>query len=511
MPITFTTTDKEGAMQSQTIPVQWLGGFTKRGALPRWTGWGKLNETHTVTVAAPGGLRSVEIDPTRRLADVYQLDNVRTPGPGISSAVQLRLDGGLAAPLDTRHYRLYWRPDLWWNPIDGIKAGLHLEGDYMRTMHNIDATLWWNTHVLQGDDYLVFENEDYYARHAPINYTLNYSSPLTRETPRLRFDLRSRFLDGLHRHQPGLQWLPNTKNTVHASFLTMWRPVVPYDLDYLLYPQEWSSFAGRPNASLNLAWIYRVNYRRGAGAYNTSLRTPFFAGRGADAFNYGFAQVEAVNYNSLGKLDVRTRFFGRYGVGGNIPQESMLWLAGANPEALMENKYTRSVGIVPEDWRGVSRYETNHFQQGGGLNLRGYAGYFIADERDGEILIGYKGRSGMSASAEVDFDNYIPLRPKLFRNWLHFDVYAFADAGLIELSRYTTAAEYWNTTPTRRWSDVRMDAGLGLAATIKKWGPFEKAQPLTVRVDFPVLLNRPPFANPQYAAFRWVVGINRTF
>jgi len=39
----------------------------------------------------------------------------------------------------------------------------------------------------------------------------------------------------------------------------------------------------------------------------------------------------------------------------------------------------------------------------------------------------------------------------------------------------------------------------------------EKAKPLTLRFDLPVFINRPPYANPQYATFRYVVGINRTF
>ena len=153
----------------------------------------------------------------------------------------------------------------------------------------------------------------------------------------------------------------------------------------------------------------------------------------------------------------------------------------------------------------------NHFQQGGGLNLRGYAGYFVADERNGEVLIGYKGRSGASLNLELDFDNYIKLRPKFTRNWLHIDAYAFADGGVIELSRTTNVNDYYNATPTTMVSDFRMDAGLGFAATIKKWGVFEKAQPLTIRFDMPFFVNRPPYAEPQYLGFRYVVGINRSF
>jgi len=513
MPITFSTVGKDGARTQHTVPVQWQSERTMRGTLPRWTGWGAMNKTHTVTVPAPDGLRLVEIDTTRRLADVYQLNNVRAPGLfRISPAVELRTDGGTyAAPYNPHAYRLWWRPDVWWNPVDGIKAGLHVEGDYARIFHRLDATVWWNTHVLQYDRYLVFENEPYYLRHAPVNYSVSYSTPVLRSAPRLRVELSSRFLDGLNRHEGGLRWTPTAGNVVTASFLTMWRPVFPYDLDYLIYPQEWSSTAGRPNASLNAAWLHIADYRRGTGFYRFGVRAPLFAGRGADAFDYGFVDLDATNYNRLGKLELRTRLYARWGTGNRIPQESALWLAGANPEALMENKYTRSIGIVPESWQGISRFGTNHFQQGGGLNLRGYAGYFVADERGGEVLVGYKGRSGVGGSVEADVDGFINLRPKFTRAWLHLDVYAFADAGIIELQRFASTAEIWNTTPTNFYSDFRADAGLGIAATIKKWGPFEKARPLTLRIDFPLLLNRPPFEDPRYAALRWVVGVNRSF
>lgn len=65
--------------------------------------------------------------------------------------------------------------------------------------------------------------------------------------------------------------------------------------------------------------------------------------------------------------------------------------------------------------------------------------------------------------------------------------------------------------PTTMWSDVHVDAGAGMAFTIKNWGIFEKAKPLTIRIDLPVFLNRPPYNNPQYATLRYVIGINRAF
>jgi hypothetical protein len=177
----------------------------------------------------------------------------------------------------------------------------------------------------------------------------------------------------------------------------------------------------------------------------------------------------------------------------------------------MENKYTRSVGFVPQEWRGISRYDVSNFQQGGGLNLRGYAGYFAPDERGGQVLAGYKGRSGAAGNMEIGFENYMPWRPKAFRNWLHANVYAFGDAGVMELSNFSLP-DFTVTTPlSYQWSSVHVDAGVGLALTIKKWGVFEKAKPLTIRLDLPVFLNRPPYSNDQYAALRYVIGVNRAF
>lgn len=510
MPIDFTVTDKDGAKHDFHIPNTWFEKKTHATVLPKWYGWDNLHSTYTATVTVPEGIRNVQIDTSFRLADIYIMDNYKSRGlPFSPKALALKLDGGVSAPWDRRHNRAYVRPDVWYNPVDGIKLGAHLEGDYLYSMHKIDATVWVNTHFFQAYDYQSTKSQGWYDKYTPINYTLNYTSPLSRFKPKLQLQINSRLLDGLWYHRGGFNWLMNGRNTIALYAQTMWRPLV-YDKDYLIYKNEWSSARALPNASINAAWTHNYSYLRGNGTYKVSLRAPFLTGNNAKAFDYAYLQMEATNINKLDKLEVRTRLFGRYGMGSNIPYESALWLAGADPEELMENKYTRSIGLMPTDWRDISRYETNHFQQGGGLNLRGYAGYFVADERNGVNMIGYKGRSGIAGNIELDFDEYIKLKPKFIKDYLHIDAYLFADAGMIELSN-ANLSTYWETTPTTMWSDLRVDAGLGLAFTIKKWGPFDKAKPLTLRFDMPFFLNRPPYANPQYANFRYVVGINRTF
>lgn len=511
MPIDFTVTDKDGSEQSYHIPNTWFTKRTDATVLPKWYGWSKIQPEYTATVTAPSGIKHVQIDTSDRLADINPLNNSKTKRLFLSpKAFQLKFDGGVNTIIDRRHYRLFVRPDLWWNPVDGVKLGAHAEGSYLGIMHRIDASAWWNTHVLQGDDYLSYKSESWYQRYLPFNFSFNYVSPLSINHPDHEEQFNVRLLDGLVYGRLGHNWKPNDHIRAEFYYQAMWRPI-RYDLDYLVYPQEWSSNKNRPNNSLNLVLSRSYKGFRSAGSGVLTMRAPLLTGNEPDAFNYGYIQLEQLHTAWLAKLELRTRLFARIGMGTNIPYESALWLAGANPEELMEDKYTRSVGFVPDSWRGVSRYETNHFQTGGGLNLRGYAGYFVADERDGEILIGYKGRSGAAVNLELDVDNYIRLQPKLTRSWLHVDVYGFADGGLIELSRINSINEYYNSTPTDMWSDFRVDAGLGFAFTIKKWGVFDKAQPLTLRFDMPLFLNRPPYANPQYVAFRYVVGINRSF
>ncbi|NDC42687.1 MAG: hypothetical protein EBZ77_14265, partial [Chitinophagia bacterium] len=459
--------------------------------------------------AVPGGIKNVTIDTTGRLADRALLDNTRRHSLlHMPFVIKVRIDGGLAPVTDRHRYRLYVRPDVWHNPIDGIKAGIHAEGDFLNLLHKTDVSVWWNTHVLQGDSYLPYKGDGPYSAYSAVNYSLQYSTPLRRNYAKLQLAIASRYLDGCWYQKGGLNWLPDVHNTFQVYALAFWRPKAT-DLNYLLTPGDWSSTAQIPNKSLNLAWWHHYNYTRGEGYYTFSLRAPLMVNN-AEGFNNSWVQLNSVNHMHLGKIEVHSRIFGRYGTGNQLAYESLLYAAGASPEELLEDKYTRSVGFVPVGWQGISRYDVNHFQQGGGLNLRGYAGYNLPDERSGVVYEGYKGRSGAAANVEIDFEKLIALTPRFTSKWLHVDMYLFGDAGIMELSKFDKANVY-AIIPTSTWSDLRVDAGLGAAITIKSFGVFEKAKPLTIRVDAPLFLNRPPYSNNGFVTGRYVVGVNRAF
>ena len=60
-------------------------------------------------------------------------------------------------------------------------------------------------------------------------------------------------------------------------------------------------------------------------------------------------------------------------------------------------------------------------------------------------------------------------------------------------------------------SDLRVDAGVGIAFTIKKFGVLQTVSPLTIRYDMPFFLNKTPATEPDHFKYRFVIGVNRAF
>jgi aminopeptidase N len=431
------------------------------------------------------------------------LDNYRSTGlfPRITS-INTKWDPGYNTGIDRKHYQLYIRPDIWYNAIDGIKLGIHWEGSYLNNYLKLDGTVWGNTQLGEWNRFKT--NIEKSGLQQWVNYTVNFRTPLSLSNPDLGVYLSSRFLDGLWYHKIGASWAINNKNNFDFSLHTFYRNY-PYT-DYLLYTNEWSSNFDHPNTALDLKYTHVYNYFNGNGSLLFTVHAPALS----NSFNYNYVQLEWKNTHLIDKLYIRTRLIARYGLGDNVPAESALFLAGASPEEMMENKYVRSMGFAPGDWVGsYDPYSTGHFQYGGGLGLRGYNGYYVTDRRNNENYIAYKGRSGAAINTEFDFTNYFRWKPAISRNWLRANIYAFADAGIIQLSRIDPIDQALKATGNI--SDLRIDAGLGAAFTIYKWGVFDKAKPLTFRFDMPLLLNRPAFDRPQYLGARWLIGISRAF
>ncbi len=496
MPLDFIVIDNYDSVYKFHIPNTWFVKKTEPGTkvLPKWFGWDKIQPVYEAVVNIPSGIKQVVIDPSNRLADVDMRNN-RHP-----SQMAYAFDSKVANPPDWTKYELFSRPDLWYNFYDGIKAGIHVNGNFMNHLDVFDANFWINSGLAQGAiDTSVSKNA-----FNNISYRVNYRTATDRFAKNSSVFLSVRHLDGLNAYVLGAEKLNADKTDKVYGFIKSMERMRPEDLIYLLNPDEWES--GKLNNTLNIGYEHNYTYKKGTGKINLDLRSSTLM----SDYDYANVRLTVVNKNRLGKFNLNTRTFLQYSTGTNPPKESSLYLAGASPEEMMENKFTRSAAFFPADWTGYGA-STNYFQMGGGLNLRGYAGYLAPmEDANGKLHYTYRGNSGASFNSELEFDQlfrFIRITDqnaiiKWAKNTFRLNTYLFGDIGVIN---YNASGE------DLKLADLRADAGVGAALTVKKWGPLQTVQPLVIRFDMPLFLNRIPAVESDYIAFRWMIGVSRAF
>ncbi len=485
MPLDFMVQSKLDSINHYHIPNTWFVKQTKAQVLPRWIGWGRLSPSYTASISAPGGIKNIQIDPSNRLADVNIWNNRNF------NRVTLDFDHHLPNPSDRHHYEFFLRPDLWYNKFDGAKIGVHLNGNYLRYKHIFRATVWFSSMIGQN---IADKNQNFELN--KFSYALEYKNPTDAITNNSSWYFKSRWLDGLVYNLIGVEKKSNSLNTRFYAYAKSMYCKDSVNLNYFIYKDLWE--VNKWNNTANIGFDYNYKYFNGNGIINVNFKSA------ALFSNYDYSQLAltAINRNQLGSFDLNTRFFVQYGTGTTVPLESQLYVAGANPEQLIENKYTRADAFVPSNW---SKYDVNtsHFQQGGGLNLRGYAGYLMpVDDNAGVQHLGYRTNAGAAVNVELGFDRLWKRKYRKLRESFDYNIYLFADAGVLKIDQLKSY-QLSNLFKT--------DAGIGTAWTIKKIGPLQTIDPLTLRFDMPLFLNATPFTSPNFVQVRWIVGINKSF
>ena len=464
---------------------------SRDSVLPKWYGWDKLQPTYNATVTIPGGVKNVIIDPSGRLADINDYDN------SWRDKVEVRFDSHILPPTSWRKYRIWMRPDLWYNSYDGFKLGYNVKGNYFNQKHKFDFTIWFNTHLAQGGAYHYADAD--LKKAGWVSYMFSYSTPLNKVMKNTSFYFQSRWLDGYEMYKLGIVKTLPKGFSLDIDLKAFTRPKSIWS-DYLINQTEWSTYWDGPNKmnmSLNVSATYTYSVPNESGYVTAHLRS---AAEGTGSYNY--LEIIHVDRQAFWKLDMRTRIYGRIGYGGNLPNESALYAAGANEEDMMDNKYMRSAGFAPQQWSGYGS-DVNHLQYGGGLDLRGYAGYAMTEmDKYGQAVYAYKGASGFAVNGELDFNRIVPVKNQKLKDLFALNTYLFGDLGAIA---------YTNSHNEQELSHVRLDAGVGVAWTIKKWGFLQDIKPLTFRFDVPFAISSTPYGDQQYVKFRWVLGISRAF
>ena len=488
MPLAFTVTTKKGEEEKFLIPNKNFVKETNAKVLPKWTGWGKkFNTTYQADIQVDGKIDNVVIDPSNRLADVDKTNN------RLKGNVDFQFDSQIDEYNNLDQYELNWRPDIWYNEVDGLKGGIHFDGSYLDYKHQFHLTAWYNSQVLDQFDEEESLNIDDPNR-LPVNFNAWYKTPLTGISHDLFIKAGGRILDGLYRGHFGFEKSWGNQDKLDLNFQVSLRPNQE-DRDYLLYPLQWET--DQWNNNLELTYHHNYNYFNGKGDMELGFQT---SALGSD-YDFTRLNLTVKNENYLDKLVINTRTHFEYSLGNNIAPQSQLYLAGSRPAKMMDNKFTRSRGFFPNDWLGYGD-NTNHFHYGGGLNLRGYAGYLAPFEANNTQYQTFKGTAGGALNAEIEFDQYFNVRLGSLSRYFDFDTYLFGDVGIIDYGQLNSSLDLAN---------ARADAGLGTALTIEQWGPLDEANPLTIRFDMPLYLSHIPAVEDNNFDFRWVFGVQRSF
>jgi hypothetical protein len=490
MPIDLRVISKNDAVYDFHIPNNWFVKSTTANVLPKWYGWGKIQPEYTAVVNIPEGIKSVSIDHSGRLADI-DLRNNQTGGHS-----RFSFDSRVQNSPDRFHQEWLARPDLWWNHFDGLKAGVHAESNYLNYKNILSASAWFNFGLGQTIDTAKTPVTAYNA----FSYSLSYQTPLTCISKRTKIFMDSRFLDGLHMHSLGLESRSHSEMTRFYSFVKGMERPREEDLLYLIQRDLWKS--NQLNLTINTGIDHRYAHRFGTGNILLNFRSaiPY------SDVSYSQLTFTVINRNIWGKFDFNTRTFLQLGF-GEIPLESALYAAGANPEQWMDSKFTRSAGFIPSQWTAISDV-TNYWHQPGGLNLRGFSGYLLPyTNSDGIQENALYVPSGASVNMELGFDRLLPIKFRRLRNIFDYDLYLFGDAGLLNIMNMNSVFP-----ASTKWMDaLRADAGFGTCLTLKKFGPNLMIHPLTIRADFPIYLSNAPFMEIGNIAPRWMLSLSKSF
>jgi aminopeptidase N len=227
MPIDFEMIAKDGKEYNFHIPNTWFVKETNSSILPRWYGWDRLHPTYTCSVTIPSGIKNLIIDPTFRLADIYMPNNYKK--------VKLRGTSIHRSKIfpDWKKYEINWRPDLWYNAIDGLKIGVHLDGGYLNLKNKFWLTAWFNSTLFQNGipDYNL--EQPVLDGISPVSFNFWYSTNTHRFIRNSEVNIAAQYLDGLWGGNADFTIQVNAKNNISIGVKSMYRKTIQ-DLQYLL-------------------------------------------------------------------------------------------------------------------------------------------------------------------------------------------------------------------------------------------------------------------------------------
>lgn len=382
---------------------------------------------------------------------------------------------------ETGPYRLYFAPDLWYNDVDGIRAGVRvlgeMEGTFKDGPHRLDAGVWLAT----------------WFPELPVSYYISFLEPIPAISDfgnegSIQFISSIREGYSAHRLQFNKRWQSGFDELDNKELSIYFSQEKLISSEYRQYPQLWQN-----NWKSLLGASYTISENPAVGRFFARLNIEQNVNTNSASFTMG--SVEAIQKINLDRnFKVRLRGFLGYGSSDRAPEYGFL-SSMESPQYWINRGIPRSKGTIPSTWFGEGI-----FQIGGGANLRGYLKRDIQELNAGGDPT-YQAIGALNT--EVEFPN--PLNKAIdnvavIGDLTEFRTYVFADAGLPIDQGESLDVVY------TEFDKVFADAGVGLQISFNIPDYLGKDRGIFIRYDVPFWLSDPSGSESNFS-FRQLIGI----
>lgn len=479
-----------------------------------WHSWGKLNREYQVEleVLPSEKIKQVWIDPSGEMADIYRPDNVW------KGKTQWRFDlGNGNNPSYLGAYQGLWRPAVRYNQFNGWMLGGMLSGQYAERKNKfelmvlstpfgtpqINEPIRYESQLFSG--WLNWSHQlrtggTYFADAIVYNQRIAAKFGWKMSIGNHEFGMYGKHLQGIYRD--------TRSEEIISSNSWNWKPAHYNEYTFQGYIPGISQWNPQTNVSMNIYWKMRYSSygKTGNIRFNSRLSSPW------SETQFGFVNIEWKHNQPLGKTQFKSRLFVQYG-GGNSPSaESALYAAAANPETAFEDRVMRDFGsasyipvYILKSFPPQRNIAPKYLHYGGGLNLRGYQGRVLGFETKDTTLAFFRAASGASINTAWEFGQL--LNGFLRNRFIKLNPYLFADAGILSIP---IENRHFN-------SPLLVDAGVGFEFKFSNLSRIitrriaQNTRPISIRLDFPLFLNRTQTNSENPFAMRWIIGLNAPF
>lgn len=378
------------------------------------------------------------------------------------------------AQTDGGSYEVLPAPDLWYNSVDGVRAGVRVQGQVPGTFgdgpHRLNAGVWLGT---KFSTY-------------PISYYLRFTEPipsLTNFSSEANISFETSHRTGFQNHGITFnkRWQPGFDELIYKELSVGFRVEERFEDEYLLYPQLWQD-----------EWLYLLSADLDIanegylGRYEFSISANGnIAGRASSFFR------SEISFRQSIELSERFSLYGRLYSGFATEETAPEYLFVHSLESArfwMDRGLTRARGTIPPGWM-----EIGNIQITGGPGLRGYNSQDIQTLNiDSAPLF----TSLSSLNLELNYPN--PVNQAMHNipilgDFLSLRSYLFFDAGT---SLGVTSFEE---------DRILSDAGPGFLFSINIPDYLGRSRGIFIRYDMPLWLSDPMAENS--FKFRNIIGV----